>query len=403
MQADERRSSEWQDWRLSLGGLRGGMIERGGIGGESDLEMGDFNIEEDDFLDYGSEGTDLDEMLNDELNQIEVDENEKEDEMEEFKEQDEPTEGVHCDAESAEEKSGFKFLEELDKDFVCSPRLIVRGEYEGKVNGTTFKLIVRGRTEGTYVDWGLFNMKTKKQILLVRGEMTYPYSLTKARRNEKDKSSYGRGFDGGWAWDGFGYGYINLNGLSDWFRRDPRVLHVDMLEAVFYGDELYHVFHLCGPNCKNVDKSEGVQCNEWECGLRIWSLKLTTFKVAHEEHDLRPTSFSKEEEVQTIFLSLVRFFDGQVKVVIHRDKKIRRYDKEVIWLSPVPNPRFDDSVAGIDRNRLEKAKQIFKTSVPRPVAENCDALPKVRLFHALNSLLVLSPISVPLFYLKIAY
>ena len=95
MQADERRSSEWQDWRLSLGGLRGGMIERGGIGGESDLEMGDFNIEEDDFLDYGSEGTDLDEMLNDELNQIEVDENEKEDEMEEFKEQDEPTEGVH--------------------------------------------------------------------------------------------------------------------------------------------------------------------------------------------------------------------------------------------------------------------------------------------------------------------
>ena len=50
VQADERRSSEWQDWRLSLGGLRGGMIERGGIGGESDLEMGDFNIEEDDFL-----------------------------------------------------------------------------------------------------------------------------------------------------------------------------------------------------------------------------------------------------------------------------------------------------------------------------------------------------------------
>ena len=55
-------------------------------------------------------------------------------------------------------------------------------------------------------------------------------------------------------------------------------------------------------------------------------------------------------------------------VVIHRDKRIRHYDKEVIWLNPVPNLRFNDSVACVDRNQLEKARRISGTSVPRPVS-----------------------------------
>ena len=55
-------------------------------------------------------------------------------------------------------------------------------------------------------------------------------------------------------------------------------------------------------------------------------------------------------------------------VVIHRDKRIRHYDKEVIWLNPVPNLRFNDSVAGVDKNQLEKARRISGTSVPRPVS-----------------------------------
>ena len=81
--------------------------------------------------------------------------------------------------------------------------------------------------------------------------------------------------------------------------------------------------------------------------------------------DLRPTSYSKKEEVQSVFMSLVQFFDGQFKVVVHRDPRIRRYDKEVMWMSPAPNLCFNDTVAGVDRKMLEKAQQIFRTSVPR--------------------------------------
>ena len=79
-----------------------------------------------------------------------------------------------ADGDGAEENTGRNILSKIDRNFFCSPRLIVRGEYLGKSNGTEFKLIVRRKTEGTYVDWGLFNLKTKKQILLVRGEMDYP-------------------------------------------------------------------------------------------------------------------------------------------------------------------------------------------------------------------------------------
>ena len=265
------------------------------------------------------------------------------------------------------ENSGREFLAKLDKNFICGPRLIVRGEYIGRSDGTDYKLIVRRKTEGTYVDWGLHNMKTKKQILLVRGEMSYPYNLE--QKNERRKT-YGRYIKGGWSYEGWGYGYLNLNGLSDWFRKDPRrVLHIDIHEALFYDEEVYHLYHVCGPKCKNADKAVGIKCTEGDCGLRIHSVVFTSFTTCSEDHDLRPTSYSKKEEVQSVFMSLVQFFDGQFKVVVHRDPRIRRYDKEVMWMSPAPNLRFNDTVAGVDRKMLEKAQQIFRTSVPRPGGE----------------------------------
>ena len=250
------------------------------------------------------------------------------------------------------ENSGREFLAKLDKNFICGPRLIVRGEYIGRSDGTDYKLIVRRKTEGTYVDWGLHNMKTKKQILLVRGEMSYPYNLE--QKNERRKT-YGRYIKGGWSYEGWGYGYLNLNGLSDWFRKDPRVLHIDIYEALFYDEEVYHLYHVCGPKCKNADKAVGIKCTEGDCGLRIHSVVFTSFTTCSEDHDLRPTSYSKKEEVQSVFMSLVQFFDGQFKVVVHRDPRIRRYDKEVMWMSPAPNLCFNDTVAGVDRKMLEKA------------------------------------------------
>ena len=110
-----------------------------------------------------------------------------------------------------------------------------------------------------------------------------------------------------------------MHGLSDWFRKDPRVLHVDILEALFYEHdegEVYQMYHVCGPNCENMDKAAGVRCIEAKCGLRVWSIRFTTFTTTSEEHDLKPTSYSKEEQVQAVYMSLVRFFDGQFKVVI---------------------------------------------------------------------------------------
>ena len=148
------------------------------------------------------------------------------------------------------------------------------------------------------------------------------------------------------------------------------------------------MYHVCGPNSENMDKAAGVRCIEAKCGLRVWSIRFTTFTTTSEEHDLKPTSYSKEDQVQAVYMSLVRFFDGQFKVVIHRDKRVRHYDKEVIWLNPIPNPRFNDSVAGVDRNRLDKARQISRTSLPRRGGEKSDALDQVNVFNILHKVLL---------------
>ena len=57
-------------------------------------------------------------------------------------------------------------------------------------------------------------------------------------------------------------------------------------------------------------------------------------------------------------MSLVRFFDGQFKMVVHEGAGIGKFNEEGIWLSPVMSRGFNDSVASVDRKLLEKAKQI---------------------------------------------
>ena len=64
-------------------------------------------------------------------------------------------------------------------------------------------------------------------------------------------------------------------------------------------------------------------------------------------------------------MSLVRFFDGQFKLVVHEGVGIGKFNDEGIWLSPVKNRCFNDSVAGVDRRQLEKAKQIHRTCPAR--------------------------------------
>ena len=425
LQADERRSSGWQDWGLGLGGLRGGTAEGGGIEGTSSAKVEvresvqpsrkvanaclggqsswqdqesscqgmhiDSNTDGELALDYGSEGTDLDEMLDGELNRdvsYEPDETSsmEQGEVAESRDETEQSEEVQSGAESEGEEemsAGMHYLREIDRDYMCSSRLVVRGEYEGSVNGKVYRLVVRRRTEGTYVDWSLYNLDTAQQLLSMKGEMTYPYELTKKTRNKRGEI-YGFEVYGGWAWKGWAYGFVNLSELSNSFPNDARDIHIDMMEAVFWDKEVYHFYHVCGPKCRNQSKTENVNCLEGDCGLRVWSIQIKTFTTAYEEHDLRPTSFSKKEEVQTVFMSLVRFFSGSFKLVIHEDQRIRRYDEEVIWMSPVQDRYFNDSVAGVDWRMRERAKQIHLTSVPKPAVEKSDTLARVRFLSVLH-------------------
>ena len=93
-----------------------------------------------------------------------------------------------------------------------------------------------------------------------------------------------------------------------------------------------------------------------------------TFNCVAEEHELRPTTFRKEQELHTAFMSLIRFCNGQFKLVIHEGARIGKFNEEGIWLSPVKNRQFNDSVASVDRRLLEKAKQIHQTRPARATA-----------------------------------
>ena len=328
----------------------------------------DLNIHDEPVLNYGSEGCDLDEMLDADLNQAEQNDADETNlleqvEMTEFRDRVECSEEVELGDESEGEEevsAGMKFLRELDRHFMCSSRMIVRGEYEGIVNGKMYKLFVRRRTEGTFVDWSLFNLDTRKQLLMIRGEMAYPYAITRTASEVG-----GVRVNGGWAWEGWAYGFCNLSELSDSFVNDSSHVHIDLLEAVFWTDEVYHAYHVVGPNCKKEGKGGDIDCTEGACGLRIWSIKITTFTSVSETHDLRPTTFRKDQELQTTFISLVRFFNGQFKLVVHEGAGIGKFNEERIWLSPVINRGFNDSVASVDRKLLEKARQIQRTRATR--------------------------------------
>ena len=252
-------------------------------------------------------------------------------------------------------KSGAWFLSKIDKDYLCSPRLVVRGQYSSEV----LKIIVKRRTEGNLVDWGIINKKTKKQLLLVHCEMTYPFGLSREALSTK----FGHEVWGGWKWHGWGYGYLNL-----FLPSDPRVLHIDIQEAVFYGEDIFTHYHLSGRGCRNVNKSEDVMCKEEGCGVRIWSIKFSSFTTKEEQREYyQPRTFTKEKEERTIYLSLFAFFNGDFQIALHRDPELKKLSEVVAWFKKDDNANFDDSVARVDRLKLQKAKQIWATRVPKIV------------------------------------
>ena len=142
-------------------------------------------------------------------------------------------------------------LQQIDRDYICSPRLIVRGVYVGEV----LKLVVKRKTEGTYVDWAMFNMNMKEQVLNIKGEMTYPFALSREAQGTK----YGIEVKGGWSWRGYGYGFINLFPSQE--RPDPtKILHVDIHEAIFFGEDIPHHYHVAGRDCMKVSGAADANC-----------------------------------------------------------------------------------------------------------------------------------------------
>ena len=264
-------------------------------------------------------------------------------------EDDEDNEDEICD--------GFRFLKQLDPDFICSPRMIVRGIYTGEV----LKLVVKRKTEGNLVHWAIFDTKQKKQLLSVKAQMEYRFELSRKAQGSTD----GVKVLGGWNWRGWGYGYLKL-----FPPRDPRVLHIDVQEAIFYGEEVNEHYHVSGANCKNVDKAEGVLCKEEGCGLRIHGVLFTAFETTDENLEYyQARRKRKEREVQDIYLSLVAFYSGEYKICVHREYRLKKYHEEVAWLRKDESARFNDSVEGVDRLKIEKARLIWETTVPKTRSE----------------------------------
>ena len=209
--------------------------------------------------------------------------------------------------------------------------------------------------------WALFDTNKKKQVLSVKAEMEYLSKLS----SKAQGTSEGKKVLGGWNWRGWGYGYLNMFPPTD-----PRVLHVDVDEAIFYEEEVNVHYHVSGRNCKNMEKAEGVVCKEEGCGLRIHSVAFTTFETAEEQAEYyQPKITRKERQVQYVLLSLVAFYSGEYKICVHREPRIKKYHEEVAWLTKEENARFSDSVEGVDRLKVEKAQLIWGTSVPKRGAE----------------------------------
>ena len=262
------------------------------------------------------------------------------------------------DEENVHLKCGAEFLKKLDRDYLCSPRLIVRGVYKGDV----LQLIIKRKTEGRFVDWSIMNKMKNKQVLLVKGEMTYPYGLSREALGTK----FGTWVKGGWKWRGYGYGYINLFPGSD-----TTPLHVDIEEALFFNESVFH--HVSGRHCKNIDKDEDIDCKEEGCGVRIWSIVFTTFTTAEEQREYyQPRRWRKERQEQQVFLSMVAYFNGDFRVLVHRDltpqNSYEKNTRQMDWLTKDRNAYYNDSPV-VDQLKIEKAKYTCETSVPKPSRE----------------------------------
>ena len=204
-----------------------------------------------------------------------------------------------------EDSMGDKFLQKLDRDYLASPRLVVRGVYKGDV----LKVTVRRKTEGTYVDYFMVNSQTKDIVLNVKAQMTYSFDIKSGM-----STKYGRKVMGGWAWEGFGYGFVNVfPGANE---DKTKILHVEIDETILCGESLF--YHFEGDNCRREELD--VVCREPGCGVPIWKIVFKTFSTVTKKQEFYELgcNLRKAKPEQEVYLSLVAFFSGEYKLLLHQ-------------------------------------------------------------------------------------
>ena len=217
------------------------------------------------------------------------------------------------------------------------------------------ELVVRRKLQGNLVQWTLTFTPQNRIVLNIMAKMEYKYSLpdTGTRHGVKMR--------GGWGWGGKGYGFINMfpttkttsygTNTGD---SSSKPKHVRLAEALFWNESRY--YHVSGEDCTNVNET----CTLEGCGVRIWSLMINTHHYTTGEED----QLFRQEEDQTLFLSLVAYHSGDYRIIIHRDGDHPRWGGKAISkhtvvavLSKV-DKNFADDEPRIDQHILKKHLEI---------------------------------------------
>ena len=73
--------------------------------------------------------------------------------------------------------------------------------------------------------------------------------------------------------------------------------------------------------------------------------------------------------MEDIYLSMVAFSNSEYKIVLHREARLKKYHEEVAWLTKDKKAYYSDSVAAVDRLKVDKARLIWETTVPKSQTE----------------------------------
>ena len=258
------------------------------------------------------------------------------------------------------------FLAGLDRDFMCSPRKILQGQYTGEV----LRLKVNRKAEGNHFHIALFDPKTDKYYMSVNAHLDCDYSL--------GPTSKGCRVPGGWNWPGWGYGQCQL-----FPPEDATVRHVDLEESIYFSEVVRGERHVSGPQCINVDREAGIDCWKDGCGRQIHCLRIKTFATEPQEWPF--LGQTKTEARECIFLSLVGFFGADVKVALHRHgDALNRVTGAVAWFTK-DRKQLPLGPLHLDTLKLQQANKTYFTAVPKGNRKRCMSLERWQMIAAICS------------------